>query len=128
MSPRRGAWLLAAGAGVLGASVLVAPEAVMSRWLGPENARNGAVKDARARPRGTRHRRSAVASVQTLDDPVIGPRVLVACACADGVDALATLIERDSLPPVGAAGTVAVAAGAAVAGLYFAHRLARDEA
>jgi hypothetical protein len=125
MSPRRGAWLLAAGRAVLGASVLVAPEAVMSRWLGPENVRSGA---ARALGRGLAARDIglALASVQTLDDPVIGPRVLVACAFADGVDALATLIERDSLPPVGAAGTVAVAGGAAVAGLYFARRLAND--
>ena len=110
---------------MLGASVLVAPEAVMSRWLGPENAGSGAARTL-GRGLAARDIGLAVASVQTLDDPVIGPRVLVACAFADGVDALATLIERDSLTPVGAAGTVAVAAGAAVAGLYFAHRLAHD--
>ncbi|HEY7836105.1 MAG TPA: hypothetical protein VIB59_01485 [Solirubrobacteraceae bacterium] len=125
MSPRRGAWLLAAGRAALGAAILAAPEAVMSRWLGAENARKGAVKTL-GRGLAARDIGLAVASLQTLDDPVIGPRVLVACALADGVDALATLIERESLPASGAAGTVVVAAGAAAAGLYLAHRLAHD--
>jgi hypothetical protein len=125
VSPRRGAWLLAAGRAALGAAVLVAPETVMSRWLGHENASRGAVRTL-GRGLAARDIGLALASLQTLDDPVIGPRVLVACACADGVDALATLIEHDSLPPVGVAGTFAVASGAAVAGLYFAHRLAHD--
>jgi hypothetical protein len=126
MSPRQGARLLAAGRAVLGAAVLVAPEAVMSRWLGPENATRGAAK-ALGRGLAARDIGLALASLQTLDDPVIGPRVLVACAFADGADALATLIERDSLPAFGAAATLAVAGGAAAAGLYFAHRLAHED-
>jgi hypothetical protein len=116
---------LAAGRAVLGAAVLAAPEAVMSRWLGPENARGGAVK-ALGRGLAVHDIGLALAVVQTLDDPVIGPRVQLACALADGVDALASILERDALPPVAAAGTVAIAGGAAVTGLYLSHRLAHE--
>jgi hypothetical protein len=123
---RRAAWLIAAGRAALGAAVLAAPEAVMSRWLGPENASKGAVK-ALGRGLAARDIGLAVATIQTLDDPVVGPRVQLACALADGVDALATIIERDELPPVAAAGTVAIAGGAALAGLYLAQRLAHED-
>ncbi len=126
MSTRRAAWLLAAGRAAIGAAVLLAPEATMSRWLGAENARRGAVK-ALGRGLAARDLGLAVATIQTLDDPVIGPRVQLACALADGVDALATILEREELPPVAAAGTVAIAGGAALAGLYLSHRLAHEE-
>jgi hypothetical protein len=109
----------------IGAAVLVAPEPVMSRWLGEENARRDAVKDL-GRGLAARDLGLALATLQTLDDPVIGPRVQAACALADGVDALATLLARRSLPRSGVAGTVAVAGGAAVAGFYFARRLAQE--
>ncbi len=97
----------------------------MSRWLGAQNARRGAVRDL-GRGLAARDLGLAFASLQTLDDPVIGPRVLLACALADGADALATLAERDSLPPLAAVGTFAVAGGAAAAGAYIAHRLAHE--
>jgi hypothetical protein len=126
LDTRRAAWLLAAGRAAIGAAVLAAPEAVMSRWLGPENAGRGASKTL-GRGFAARDVGLAVASLQTLDDPVIGPRVMLACALADGVDGLATWLERDSLPPVAAAGTIAVAGGAAVAGLYLSHRLAHED-
>ncbi|HXB15170.1 MAG TPA: hypothetical protein VNV44_05440 [Solirubrobacteraceae bacterium] len=123
MSARHGAQLLAGARAALGAVVLVAPEAVLSRWLGAQNARRGAVK-ALGRGLAARDIGLALASLQTLDDPVIGPRVLAACALADAVDALAALLERESLPALGAAATVAVAGGAAAAGLVFARRIA----
>jgi hypothetical protein len=123
---RRAAWLLAAGRAAIGAAVLLAPEATMSRWLGAENARRGAVK-ALGRGLAARDLGLALATIQTLDDPVIGPRVQLACAFADGVDALATMLERDALPPAAAAGTVAVAGGAALAGAYLAHRIAHED-
>ena len=125
MSPRRAARLIAIGRVAIGVAVLAAPEAVMSRWLGEENARRGGVKDL-GRGLAARDIGLALATLQTLDDPVIGPRVQAACALADGVDALATLIERRSLPRSGVIGTVALAGGAAVAGLYCSHRLARE--
>jgi len=105
--------------------VLLAPEATMSRWLGPENARKGAVK-ALGRGLAARDLGLALGVAQTIDDPVVGPRVQLACALADGIDALATIVERDSLPAVQAVGTVVVAGGAAVAGAYLARRLAHE--
>ncbi len=127
MNPRLGVRLLAYGRAAIGAAVLVAPEAVMTRWLGEENARHGGVKDL-GRGLAARDIGLALAALQTLDDPVIGPRVQVACALADGADALSTLIERRALPRIGVVSTVAVAGGAAVAGLYFAHLLAHEDA
>jgi hypothetical protein len=114
---------MAAGRVALGVSVLAAPERVMSHWLGKDNARLGGVKDL-GRGLAARDIALGLASLQTLDDPVVGPRVILACAFADGIDALATVLERDSLPPAGVLGTVAIAGGSAVAGLFFAHRLA----
>jgi hypothetical protein len=121
---RRGAWLIAAGRVALGAAVLIAPERVMTRWLGEDNARHGGVKDL-GRGLAARDIALGMAALSTLDDPTIGPRVQLGCALADGADTLSTLLERESLPRVGVVGTVAVAGGAALAGLYFAHRLAQ---
>jgi hypothetical protein len=123
LSPRRAAWLLASGRAVLGVTVLVAPETLMSRWLGEENARRGAVKDL-GRGLAARDLALGFAVLQTLDDPVVGPRVQLAAAFADGIDALASILERDSLPPIAVVGTAAIAGASAVAGLYIAHRLA----
>jgi hypothetical protein len=114
---------MAAGRLVLGSAVLAAPEQVMSHWLGEENARLGGVRDL-GRGLAARDIAMGLAVLQTLDDPVLGPRILVACAFADAIDALGTILERDSLPLMGALGTVAIAGGSALAGLYFAHRLA----
>jgi len=123
VSPRRAAWLIAAGRVALGTAVLAAPERVMSRWLGADNARHGGVKNL-GRGLAARDIGLGLAVLQTLDDPVVGPRVQLAVAFADAADAFSTLMERDSLPPVGALGTVAIAGGTAIAGLYLAHRLA----
>lgn len=125
MDTRRAVRLIAVGRAALGAAVLLAPERVVSRWLGAENARRGAVK-ALGRGLAVRDVGLAIATLQTLDDPVIGPRVQAACAAADGVDALATMIERRSLPRTGAIGTMAIAGGAAVAGFYLSHRIAHE--
>jgi hypothetical protein len=95
----------------------------MSRWLGEENARHGGVRDL-GRGLAARDIALGLAVLQTLDDPVVGPRVQLACAFADGIDALATILERDSLQAAGVFGTVAIAGGTAIAGLYLAHRLA----
>jgi len=125
VNPRRGARLIAIGRVAIGTAVLAAPEPVMSRWLGRENASLDAVQ-ALGRGLAARDLGLALATLQTLDDPVIGPRVQAACAFADGVDAVGTLLARRSLPRVGVIGTVAVAGGAAVAGLYFSHQLAHE--
>jgi hypothetical protein len=123
VSPRRGAQLLAAGRAALGVAVLAAPEQVTSRWLGPENARLPVVGDL-ARSLGARDLALGLATLQTLDDPVVGPRVQALCAVVDSVDTLATILARASLPRRGVLGTVALAGASAAAGFYFSHRLA----
>lgn len=125
MNARRGAWLIAIGRVAIGASVLAAPEQVMARWLGPENASNPAVKDL-GRGLAARDLGLALATLQTLDDPVLGPRVQAACAAADVTDAVATLLARRALPLKGVIGTVAIAGGAAAAGFWFAQELSRQ--
>jgi hypothetical protein len=123
VSPRRGAWLLAAGRAVLGVAVLAAPEQVTSRWLGEDNAALPIVTDL-ARSLGARDLALGIATLQTLDDPVLGPRVQAACALVDGVDVLATILAAPVLPRKGLIGTVLVAGAAAAAGLSFSRRLA----
>jgi hypothetical protein len=127
VSPQpRAPFLFALGRIAFGAAVLAAPERVMARWLGERNARHGAVKDL-GRGLAARDVALGIAALATLEDPVIGPRVQLGCALADGADAVSTLLERDSLPRAGMLATVAVAGGAAIAGVYFAKQLA-DEA
>jgi hypothetical protein len=121
VSPRRGAFLLAASRAALGVAVLAAPEKVTARWLG-EHASHPAVRYL-ARSLGARDLALGLFVLATLDDPVLGPRVQAWCAAVDSLDALATVAARSDLPPAGVAGTVAVAGGAAGAGFLFSRRL-----
>jgi hypothetical protein len=123
LSPRRGALALAAGRSALGVAVLAAPASVTARWLGPENAQKPVVIDL-ARSLGARDLALGIATLQTLDDPVIGPRVQALCAVVDSVDALATLLAREHLPRKGVIGTIALAGAGALAGFYCSHRIA----
>jgi hypothetical protein len=125
MSPRRAAWLLAAGRVGLGVAVLGAPEEVTARWLGPKNSSKPVVIDL-ARSLGARDLALGLATLQTLDDAVVGPRIQALCAVVDGVDAVATLAARRDLPASGALGTIAVAGVASVVGFYLAHKLAHS--
>jgi hypothetical protein len=122
ISPRRGAFLLAAGRAALGAAILAAPEQLTARWLGEENAALPVVGDL-ARSLGARDLALGIATLKTLDDPA-GPLVQAACAVADSVDVLATVLARDALPRKGVVATVAIAGAAALAGFYCSHRLA----
>jgi hypothetical protein len=124
VTPRRAAWLLGAGRAALGVVVLAAPEQVTSRWLGDANAELPVVADL-ARSLGARDLALGVAVLQTLDEPVLGPRVQALCAAVDCADVLATIIARSALPLKGVLGTVAVAGAAAGAGFYCSHRLAQ---
>jgi hypothetical protein len=123
MSPRRSAWLLAAGRAALGVAVLAAPEEVVGRWLGREHAAKPVLLDL-ARSLGARDIALGVATLQTLDDAVIGPRIQALCALVDGVDVLATIVARRDLPRSGALGIVVIAGAAAGAGFYLSHKLA----
>ena len=115
--------MLAASRLALGVAVLAAPERVAAEWLGKDHAGRPIVKDL-ARSLGARDVALGLATLQTLEDPVVGPRVQAACAVVDCVDALATFAARSTLPRRGVVGTVAIAGAAAVAGFYFAHKLA----
>ena len=103
--------------------MLAAPERVTAGWLGAHNARNPVVGDL-ARSLGARDLALGLATLQSLDDEVNGPRVQALCAMVDSVDALATIVAREQLPRRGVIGTVAIAGAAAAAGFHFAHRLA----
>jgi hypothetical protein len=122
ISPRRGAFLLAVGRSALGAAVLAAPEQVTAGWLGEESSKLPVVVDL-ARSLGVRDVALGIATLKTLDGPA-GPLVQAACAVADSVDVLATILARDALPRKGVYATVVVAGAAAAAGFYFSHRLA----
>jgi hypothetical protein len=123
VNARRGALLLAAGRVVLGSAVMVAPEQITGRWLGERNAALPVVGDL-AKGLAIRDIAIGLAALQTIDDPVAGPRIQAAAAAADLVDAGATLMAREHLPLKGVLGTVAVAGCAAAAGFYFSHVLA----
>ncbi len=123
MSPKTGARLIAAGRMALGAGVLAAPQDVPARWLGRDAVRQPIVVYL-ARMLGARDVALGLATLLTLEDPDVGPRVQAACAAVDSVDALATLMARRQLPSAGTIATVATAGGAAAAGFYFAHLLA----
>jgi hypothetical protein len=122
MDARRVAGLLAAGRVALGAAVLIAPEAVTSRWLG-EHARHPAVRYL-AHSLGARDIALGALALASLRSGRLAAAVQLACAGADAADALATVAARKELPPAGAFGTVAVAGGAALAELALARQLA----
>jgi hypothetical protein len=122
MDPRRAAGLLAAGRAALGAAVLLAPEQVTQRWLG-EHARHPAVRYL-AHSLGARDLALGMLALATLRDGRFAAQAQLACATADAADALATIAAREELPAAGAIGTVAVAGGAAVAGVWLARELA----
>jgi len=102
---------------------MIAPERVTARWLGEHNAALPVVGDL-ARGLAIRDIALGVAALQTIDDPVAGPRIQAAAAAADLVDAAATVLARRHLPAKGVLGTVVIAGAAAAAGFYFAHVLA----
>jgi hypothetical protein len=125
MDMRQAAKLIAAGRTALGIGILVAPEQVAGRWLGPENLSQPLVKGL-ARMLAARDLALGVASLQTLDDPVIGPRIMAVAAIADTVDTLATVGARSVLPRAGTWGTAAIAGATAAAGFYLSHRIAHE--
>ena len=118
---RRAAGALALGRIALGLAVLVAPEQVTSRWLG-RHARHPAVRYL-SHSLGIRDVALGALALASLRDGGSAAQAQAACAAADAVDAVATVAARSELPALSAAGTVAVAGGAAVAELRLARRL-----
>lgn len=113
----------AIGRVALGTAVMVAPERIVGHWLGKENAASAAVQDL-ARGLAARDIALGIATLQTLDDAVVGPRIQAAVAMADAVDTVATILARKHLPRAGVIATVAIAGGTAAAGFYCSHKIA----
>jgi hypothetical protein len=117
MTARRAAWLIGAGRAGLGLAIVVAPRQVTGRWLGRENVEQPLIARM-AMMLGGRDLALGVASLQTLDDPIAGPRVFAACALVDTVDTVATILARRSIPRAGALAAMVVGGSTAAGCLY----------
>jgi hypothetical protein len=113
----------AAGRVALGAGLLLAPGVVGRPWLGAAAREPGGRVALRAL--GVRDLIIGAIAVHTVDHPEVAPRWQRACALADGVDLVATLAARPSLPPIGSALVAALAAAGTAAGLLLAEALRR---
>lgn len=125
-SPRTSARLLGAGRVLIGAALVAVPEMASRQWLGKDTAARPGTQVA-VRALGVRDMLIGFLVLHTVDTPA-GPRMLRAAALADVVDAVSTLIARESLPAAGAYGTVVLAAGGAAEGLRVAGALTRATA
>jgi len=121
MTPRTLARAMAVGRIAIGGALLVAPSAVARRWVGADGNRPGVQVFGRAL--GVRDLVLGVIALHTLDHPEVGPRWQRTLAACDLVDLTATVLARRALPASGAAGTVAIAGGAAAIELWAADRL-----
>lgn len=114
--------LLAAGRIAIGTAALLAPSRVTRGWVGPD----GATPGGRTVTRGLGARDVAL-GLGVLDALERGEpsarRWVQASALADLGDATATLAAFRQLPKVGRLAVLAVAAGAAVAGMVAADNL-----
>jgi hypothetical protein len=99
MSPREYARVLNVGRIALGLGLLLAPRLTARAWIGADAGRPGTAVVARAH--GVRDAVVGVIALQTLDDPLYGPRFQRLAGLCDAVDLGATLAGRRSLPPTG---------------------------
>ena len=110
---------LSMGRAVVGCALLAAP-AKAAAWIGPEAALPA--PQVMTRAMGGRDLALALGTLAAVRGD--GVRVwLAACALADAADFAATAVAGKALPPAGRAGTMALAAGATVAGLALLREL-----
>jgi len=121
VSPRDLARVLAAGRVAIGVGLLVAPRLSLGMWIG-RDAAGGAV-GAAARALGIREVVLGTMAVHVVDEPGVGAGLLRTLAACDGVDLLATLAARRSLPPAGRRLVVAMAGVGAAGQLWVAAQL-----
>jgi hypothetical protein len=121
MEPRDLAIAMARGRIAIGAAALAAPGLAGRVMFGRDGSRPGT--KVFARMLGGRDMALGLGVVIALDRgaPVRG--WLEASALADGVDLAASLIARDDLPRTTFLNTVALAGGAALAGIWLSRRL-----
>jgi hypothetical protein len=104
-----------AGRVALGTGLLVAPGLLGRPWLGRTAAQPGGQVALRAL--GARDLIIGGIALHTVDHPEVGPRWQRTCAAVDAVDAVATVLARRSLPPVGSALVAALATAGAATGV-----------
>src|SRR5918995_4851950 len=97
------------------AALLAIPGRAAGPWLG-KAAENGGGRVA-ARALGVRDGAMGVGVMIAAASGGPLRALLLACAVSDAVDMTATLLDRESLPERSAPATVAVAGGAATAGI-----------
>ena len=113
MNLRSAAIGLSLGRAALGAALLVAPEAIAKGWIGPTGAEAPAATLARSV--GVRDvALGAGGAISLLAEDDSASAWLAGAALCDLGDVAATLIARDSLPPNGVRGTLALAGASAI--------------
>lgn len=121
MDPTLLAKLLAGGRVAIGLALFVAPRQAARRWVGDEVDETG----TRMALRGLGARDVALGAglLASLEDGASTDRWLEAGAVADLADAAAVVLARDERPTEVVLATLAVAGGAAAAGLWLRRRL-----
>lgn len=125
MTPRDAARALAAGRIAIGAACVVAPRLTGATWIGDDARRSGTTVFARAL--GARDVLLGFMVLHTVDHPDVAPRWLSATAACDAVDFTAAAAVRDELPRARGTFGMALAGGAAVAGLALSRALAAQK-
>jgi hypothetical protein len=111
---------LSVGRAVLGGALLASPAKMASLWIGPEAELAGPQVVIRAM--GARDVGLGLGALAALRVRRVRPW-LAAGVLADATDLAATAMAGRALPPVGRAGTMALAAGGTVAGLALLREL-----
>jgi hypothetical protein len=123
MQPRDAARAYGAGRVAVGAALLLAPRLLGRIWLGrPAATPAGAVV---IRAFAVRDLVLGGIAMHTVDHPDVAPRWQRTCAAVDAVDFAATAAARRSLPRVGAALVMAMAAAGAATGAWLGEALSR---
>ena len=122
MTPRDAARALAVGRMAIGAACVVAPRIAGATWIGPDARRPGTTVFARAL--GARDVLLGGMVLHTIDNAEVAPRWLSATAACDAVDFASAAAVRSELPAVRGAFGIALAGGAAVAGLALSRAVA----
>jgi hypothetical protein len=123
VEPRDAARVYGAGRVAIGAALVVAPRLLGRIWLGaPAATPAGAVA---MRALGARDVVLGGIAVHTLDHPDVAPRWQRTCAAVDAVDLAATVAARRSLPSLGSALVIGIAAAGAVTGAWLGGALSR---
>jgi hypothetical protein len=122
VSLRDAARTIALGRIAIGAALVVAPRLTARTWIGADARLPGAT--VLARGLGARDILLGGMVLHTIDHPEVAPRWLAATAACDAADFAAGAAVRDELPGARGLLGMAVAGGAAVAGLALSRAIA----